>query len=222
LKPRSHSHKNARVKDARRQGILLAVLAQVPFDGWTETAYAHGLKHAGITRGEADLLLPGGIRDVIDQFGEWTDSAMLEKIHAEPGYARFRVRDKIAFAMRARLEALIPHREAMRRLMFWYAMPLHAPLGLRRLYKTVDLIWRKAGDTATDFNFYSKRGLLAFVLKTTVLFWLDDETPGCGASWEFLDRRIGEVLRVGKSISLMKEWKPSEIFVMVRQRVKRA
>jgi ubiquinone biosynthesis protein COQ9 len=79
-------------------------------------------------------------------------------------------------------------------------------------------MWRAAGDASTDFNFYTKRMLLAGVLKATILFWLDDATPGCAASWEFLDRRIGEVLKIGKTISLAKEWKPAEVFDMLRQK----
>jgi ubiquinone biosynthesis protein COQ9 len=209
-------------KDSQRQTILQATLREVPFDGWTDAAYAHALKRAGIERGEADLLLPAGIRDVIELFGAMADAAMAKAIAAEPGFRHFKIREKIAFAVRARLEALTPHREAMRRMMYWYALPTHVPLGLRRLYKTVDLMWRAAGDTATDFNFYTRRALLAGVLKTTILFWLDDETPGCRASWEFLDRRIGEVLKIGKTISLMKEWRPADIVDMLRTRMRRA
>jgi len=210
------------MSESKRRKILLAVLVEIPFDGWTEHAYMRGLKAAGITRGEADLLLPAGLRDVIDLFGAMADDGMLAKIDAEPGFARLRVREKIAFGVRARLESYMPHREAVRRLVVWYAMPSHVSLGLRRVYKTVDLIWRAAGDNATDFNFYTKRGLLLAVFKTTVLFWLDDDSRGQKASWEFLDRRIGEVLKVGKTISLAKEWKPAEIFDFVRQKMKRA
>jgi len=215
--------KSAKVggKEAARGKILRAVLAEVPFDGWTETAYGRALKQAGVSRGEADLFFSAGLRDVIDMFGAWADEAMQEKIDAEPEFGRFKVRQKIAFAVRARLEALTPHREAMRRLMFWYAMPLHAPLGVRRLYKTVDLMWRAAGDASTDFSFYTKRGLLAGVLKTTMLFWFDDESTDCRESWEFLDRRVGEVLKIGKTISLAKKWKPSEIVDFLKRKVAR-
>jgi ubiquinone biosynthesis protein COQ9 len=208
-------------KESARREILQAVLAQVPFDGWTDAAYARGVTQAGVKRGEADLLFPGGLRDVIDLFGSEADQAMQKCIADKPGFVRLRVREKIAFAVQARLEWLAPNREAMRRLMFWYAMPLHAPLGLKWLYRTVDLMWRAAGDTATDFNFYTKRILLAGVLKTTMLFWFDDESGDYRESWEFLDRRIGEVLKVGKTIGLIKEWKPAEVFDFVRQKMRR-
>ena len=208
--------------DAKRAKILHAVLAQVLFDGWTDAAYKRGLAQVKISRGEADLLFPQGLRGLIELFGVWADQQMLQRIAGEAGFSHRRVRDKIAFAVRARLEALTPHREAMRRLLFWYALPTHAPLGARRLYRTVDLMWRAAGDNATDFNFYTKRGLLVMVIKTTVLFWLDDDSPHCRATWDFLDRRIGEVLKLGKSISLMREWSPKEVLDMVRRRFKRA
>lgn len=221
-KARRANPQAARTKDSARRKIFEAVLEQIPFDGWTEAAYARGIQLAGTGRGEADLLFPAGLRGVMDLFGATADQAMQDRIDAESGFDRMRVRDKITFAVRARLEALTPRREAMRRLLYWYAMPLHLPLGLKRLYKTVDLIWHAAGDTSTDFNFYTKRALLAGVLKTTMLVWLDDETPGCRKSWEFLDRRISDVMKIGKTISLAKEWKPGEVVEMVRRRMRRA
>jgi ubiquinone biosynthesis protein COQ9 len=222
MKNKSFVAAKATAKNDKRLRILQAILAQVPFDGWTDAAYARGIKQAGLTRGEADLLFPQGMRDVIELFGVMADDAMQERIAGEPGFARMRMRDKITFAVRARLESWQPHREAVRRMMYWYALPFNLPLGIKRLYHTVDLMWRAAGDTSTDFNFYTKRTLLAGVLKATILFWLDDETPDCEATWEFLDRRIGDIMKFGKTISLMKEWKPAEVVEMVKSRLKRA
>ncbi|MDP9127639.1 MAG: COQ9 family protein [Pseudomonadota bacterium] len=191
--------KNTSIDD-RRLLILEGVLAQVPFDGWTDIALTTGARQAGLTQGELDLLLPGGLGDLVALFGAMIDTKMQARIAKTRGFDGLRVREKIAFAVRARLEIMLPYREAVRRLCTWYALPWNWSLGAERLAQTVDVIWRAAGDTATDFNFYTKRALLAGVLKTTVLFWLADESPGCAASWDFLDRRIGEVLRLGQAI----------------------
>ena len=81
-----------------------------------------------------------------------------------------------------------------------YLMMLqHAPLAAKLLYRTVDAIWYAIGDRSTDFNFYTKRGLLAAVYSATVLYWLNDKSPDCAATWSFLDRRIEEVMLVPKS-----------------------
>jgi ubiquinone biosynthesis protein COQ9 len=222
MKRKKMRQREPRGRESAQDKIFQAVLKEVSFDGWSEKAYARGLAAVSIGRGEADLVLPSGIRDLIDLFNKEADQAMQEAIESEPGFRNFRVRDKVAFAVRSHLTHLTPRREAMRRLLYWYALPLNAPLGLKRLGKTVDLIWRAAGDQATDFNFYTKRILLAGVLKATILFWLDDETRDCEASWAFLDRRLGEVLKIGKTISLLKEWKPAEMMDMVRERLRRA
>jgi len=58
------------------------------------------------------------------------------------------------------------------------------------------LVW--AGDTATDFNFYTKRLLLSGVLGSTTLYWLEDRSPGGVDTHGFLDRRLADVLALPK------------------------
>ena len=82
----------------------------------------------------------------------------------------------------------------MRRALALLALPQHAALGPRLLYDTVDAVWYAAGDTATDFNFYSKRGLLAAVYAATTLYWLDDRSPEAADTQAFLDRRLADVM----------------------------
>jgi ubiquinone biosynthesis protein COQ9 len=77
---------------------------------------------------------------------------------------------------------------------------------LRDGYRTVDAIWRVAGDQATDFNFYTKRGLLAAVLASTTLFWLDDASEGHAETWGFLDRRIAGIMKIPKAQARVSEF----------------
>lgn len=80
--------------------------------------------------------------------------------------------------------------------MAYYALPLNAPSGMQVLYKTLDEIWYLAGDTSTDFNFYTKRALLAPVFTSTVLFWLDDKSEDQKDTLAFLERRLKDVLKI--------------------------
>ncbi|MBM3515680.1 MAG: COQ9 family protein, partial [Alphaproteobacteria bacterium] len=89
------------------------------------------------------------------------------------------------------------HREAVRRAL--PAATLRDPLrGAEALYRTVDAIWRAVGDKSIDFNFYTKRALLAAVYGSTLLYWLDDRSNNCANTWAFLDRRIADVMKVPK------------------------
>jgi len=179
----------------RRDALVVAALTHVPFDGWTITALKAAARDLDMDAGEALSLFPEGAPAMVEAFSDWADRAMLEAMLALPLDA-MRVRDRVTAGVEARLRALAPHREAARSAMGFLALPLHAPLAARLVYRTVDAIWYAAGDTATDFNFYTKRGLLAGVYGATVLYWMTDRSPDHGDTWSFLSRRIDDAMRL--------------------------
>jgi ubiquinone biosynthesis protein COQ9 len=84
------------------------------------------------------------------------------------------------------------------------AQPQNLSLAARLSWRAVDRIWRVAGDTAADFNHYTKRATLLGVYSSTVLTWLDDDSPEYAETRAFLDRRIEDVMRIEK---LKAEWR---------------
>ena len=115
---------------------------------------------------------------------------------AVAGFAGMRVRERISQAVKTRFEIVLDEREAVRRAVTILAMPRNAGLGAQMIYRTVDAIWRAAGDEASDWNFYSKRGLLAGGYVSAVFFWLQDESLECQDTKAFIDRRIADVMRL--------------------------
>ena len=107
--------------------------------------------------------------------------------------------------MRTRLEQASSHKEAVRRGLSYLALPGNTKLAASSLYRTVDHIWHACGDQSTDFNFYTKRGLLAAVYTSTLLYWLDDVSEDHTDTWAFLDRRIADVMRVPRFTGRLKE-----------------
>ena len=111
------------------------------------------------------------------------------------------------------------HREAVRRGATLLAMPLHAAEGARAIWQTADIIWTACGDTATDYNWYTKRMILSSVYSATVLYWLGDSSSDYANTWAFLDRRIEDVMRFEKSKAQLNEnplvraamWGPMQI-----------
>jgi ubiquinone biosynthesis protein COQ9 len=179
----------------RRDALIEAVLPDVPFDGWSHGALAAAAKRIAVGEAEAAALFPGGPRDAVAAFSRWADRQMLAALAPE-SLAAMKVRERVAAAVRGRLAVLGPHREAVRRALALLALPQNTPLGVRLLYETVDAIWYAAGDTATDFNFYTKRGLLAGVYAATTLYWLDDRSPALEQTQAFLDRRLADVMAI--------------------------
>ena len=182
-----------------RERLLLAALPHVAFDGWSQAAIEAGAADAGLDQATALNAFPGGAADLIECFGRWADARMLAEMERRD-LAAMRVRERIAAGVRLRLEVVEPHREVVRRGLSFLALPPNQPLALKALYRTVDAIWYAAGDTATDYNFYTKRMLLAGVYSSTLLVWLNDQSEDHAETWAFLERRISEVLKIGGSL----------------------
>jgi len=180
---------------AKKDAILAALLPDVPFDGWTQTALHKAAARAGFDAAEVDELFPGGARDAVAWFSRWADRLTLETVAAQP-IADQKLSERVALAVRTRLHLLAPHREAVRRGLALLAFPTNLGLGARLLYDTVDALWLAAGDAPTDFSFYTKRGLLAGLYAATTLYWLDDTSPDAEATDRFFARRLAEVMRL--------------------------
>jgi ubiquinone biosynthesis protein COQ9 len=189
---------------SKHKTLLDSVLAHVPHQGWTVRAITQAAKSVGMTQAQADAAFPRGIADVVADFHALLDDGMDRAIAMQRRFTSMRTRDKVAFAVTARLQAATPHREALRRLGVWALMPMNVTQASRLLWQAADKIWAAAGDTSTDYNFYTKRILLVAVMKATLLFWLNDESKNNQETWDFLDRRIGDVMNLGKGINLVK------------------
>jgi len=208
--------------DLRRSRILAATLAHVPFDGWTWTSVARGARDAGFADAEAHLAFPDGIRQVVAAYSARLDRRMQAALDARAAeLAAMRTRERVALALRLRLETASGEREAIRRLVAFLALPENCGLGTRLLWASVDAVWRAAGDRSTDFNFYTKRGLLAGVVGATVLYWLADESEDYTATWGFLDRRIDEVIRIGSLPHRLGTWVDAKAAALFRRRGER-
>ncbi|MBV7394879.1 COQ9 family protein [Mameliella sediminis] len=176
--------------------ILDAALMHVPFDGWSEESFRAAVSDAGVDPVVACGLFPRGAVDLAVAYHKRGDAEMLRRI-AAADLDDMRFRDKVAFAVRARIEA-VDDREAVRRGTTLFALPLYAPDGARLIWGTADAIWTALGDTSRDFNWYTKRATLSGVYSSTVLYWLGDDSLGAEATWDFLDRRIEDVMRFEK------------------------
>ncbi len=181
-----------------RDAILRATLLHVPFDGWSATSLAAGIRDSGIEGAAARLAFQGGLSELAEYYARFADERMVAALDTDEVKA-LKMRARITHALRRRLEQAEGERDALRALMSWLALPGNQGLGARLLYRTVDAIWHVVGDQSTDFNFYTKRAILAAVLAATVLYWLTDESDGRTDTWVFLDHRIGDVMEIEKA-----------------------
>jgi ubiquinone biosynthesis protein COQ9 len=182
-------------RESEREALLLALLPDVPFDGWTRQNLIAAGRKQGLSAAGAAALFPGGPADMVAAFSRWADRQMLARLdHLDLG--GLRTHERVAAAAMARFEALALYREAVRRGLRVLAQPLNGPLAARLLYETVDAIWYAVGDESTDFSFYTKRGILAALYSMTTLYWLEDRSPNFIDTRGFLERRLADIGRL--------------------------
>jgi len=190
----------AEERQARKDRILEAALMHAAFDGWSSQTLRNAAIDAGIDPATARRLFPRGGDSLLDWLDDWADRHMLARLEGED-LSRLPVGRRIARLVRARFEALTPHREAVRRAVLARGLPHNLPGGITALWRTVDRIWEAAGFPAgerREIDYYTRRALLAGILVATLLYWLEDQSEGCRDTWAFLDRRIDEALRYGR------------------------
>lgn len=185
--------------DEIRVALAPAIAEAAAFDGFTQAAVRDAAKAAGIDPDVAGLAFPGGATDMIDAWFASIDAAMLAALPADK-LAAMKIRDRITALVEARLALIAPHgqssgRESLRRALAVLALPGNAATGVRLGWRAADVMWRAAGDTATDFNHYSKRAILGSVYAATMAVFLNDESADHADTRAFLARRIAGVMR---------------------------
>jgi len=181
-----------------RDKILDAALPDIVFDGWNMATFKRAAEKAGLNPLEAERAFPGGAVEALDYCTRRADARMVETLKNDYALGEMKIRERIATAVMVRLRHEAPYREAVRRGVAFYSLPWNAPRALKSLYRTVDEMWIAAGDTATDWNFYSKRFLLSQVYMSTLYVWLNDDSPAFADTEAFLRRRIENVMTIQK------------------------
>ncbi len=185
--------------------ILMEFIKEVPFSGWSESALKAVAEKMETSCEDLELVLPGGLMALSAAFAAWADAAMLAQIKKDRLFARRKVREKIEAGVLARLDALAPHKEALRKSLFFMARPGRSARAAQFLWGTADTLWHAAGDDSVDFNHYTKRILLSAVLSATTLYWLQDESPAHEKTQHFLQERLADVLKLGSMAGKLKD-----------------
>jgi ubiquinone biosynthesis protein COQ9 len=176
------------------QRLLEAALRVCATEGWTARMARLAGRAAGFSDGETELLIPRGPADLAVLLARRHDQRAMMLL-AEVAPEALKVRERIARAVEARIDAAAADETALRRCAGFLALPAHLPLGGKLAWESADALWRWAGDQAADESHYSKRAILAGILAGALAIRL---SSGRAAALRFVDRRIADVMRFEK------------------------
>ncbi len=184
--------------DELRLALAPEVARAAVFDGWSALAVRNAAEAAGADPDVAMLAFPGGAMDMIDAWFASIDVAMARALPPET-LAALPIRERIRRLVQFRLDTAGEEEEALRRALAVLAMPQNAARAARLGWRSADVMWRLAGDVATDYNHYTKRAILGSIYAATVAVFVGDESEGKADTRAFLDRRIAGVMRFEKT-----------------------
>lgn len=193
--------------DELRVALAPAIADAAVFDGWSDAALLSAAQMDGIDPDVARLAFPGGAMDMV---AAWIASIDVGMAQALPpaALATMKIRERIRALVEARLMAVVGREEALRRALAIMAMPQNMVRAGKLGWASADAMWRLAGDTATDYNHYTKRAILASIYAATLAVFAMDESEGKTETRAFLDRRIDGIMRFEKFKAQM--LRPSE------------
>lgn len=184
--------------DELRDALAPHLAPNAAFDGWSAAAVTAAADAIGADRDVARLAIPDSAVAMIDLWFAYIDREMARRLPPET-LAEMKIRARIAALVETRLDILAPDREALRRAVAILAMPQNAVRATRLGWRSADAMWRLAGDTATDYNHYTKRAMLAGIYAATIAVFLNDESEGQVDSRAFLARRIDNIMQFEKA-----------------------
>jgi ubiquinone biosynthesis protein COQ9 len=183
--------------DEMRAALGAVIPAHAVFDGWTDAALANAAQELRLDPAHARLAIPDGAIGMIDAWYASIDARLAADFPPER-IAAMKIRERIGALVLARLAIARPHKQAVRSALAILAQPRSMTTAARLGWRAADVMWRIAGDTAADFNHYTKRVTLSAVYGSTLLAWLDDESEGEADTRSFLARRIDNVMQFEK------------------------
>ena len=184
--------------DELREALAPDLAANAAFDGWNNQAIDAAADARGVDRDVARLAFPSGAIGMIDAWFASVDVAMAGRFTPEQ-LGAMKIRERITVLVEARLAILAPHRDSLRRALAILAMPQNAPRAARLGWRSADAMWRLAGDTATDYNHYSKRAMLGGIYAATIAVFVQDDSEDYADTRAFLGRRIEDIMRFEKA-----------------------
>lgn len=179
------------------------IAREAAFDGWTKEAVINAARAENVDEDVAILAFndDGKRIDPMDLIDAWIQSidAGMERLLPADKLATMKIRERIRQLVEARIDMLAENRESLRRALAIEAMPLNAPRALKWGWRSADIMWRLAGDTATDYNHYTKRTMLGSIYAATLAVLINDDSENQAETRAFLGRRIDNVMSFEKA-----------------------
>lgn len=146
-----------------------------------------------LDRGYHHIIFPSGMHEIVSSFEAWLDEQMLKKLFELDKPKK--IRDQIALALEIRILG-VTSKKVMLRSFGYYLLPTNIVAGSQAACHSCDIIWKYAGDKSSDFNYYTKRGLLLSVYAATQVFYFGDNSENHKDTRDFIKNALDNIINI--------------------------
>ena len=188
------------LKKLRNNIYKKAKLTAMKF-GWNENLFDNIANESTHTYEEMHALFPEGYLSIIQMYLDEIDEVMTkesEKINL----IRLKIHERIRELCILRLNIMAKEKDLISKTFLHLLLPNNYKFSSKNLYRTVDQIWFLAGDNSTDFNFYSKRIILASIYTSTMIHFINnDNMDGTIFLLNKLLRKVSKIPKIKSNIN---------------------
>jgi ubiquinone biosynthesis protein COQ9 len=185
-----------------RYKILREAKKHVVKHGWNEDIFTHIKNNSNHSYDEMNSLFPQGYKIILEMYlSEINEKMIMES--KEIDLIRLKVHERIRELCFLRLNIMSKEKELIKRSFLTLSLPHNFKLASKILYKTVDEIWFLAGDNSTDFNYYSKRAILASIYTTVMIHFTNNKD--INSTYDLLNKQLKKVSKIPKIKNRIKD-----------------
>ena len=192
----------------KRQVVLRFAKEFVSEKGLTKNCLENISKKYGLNTDETDLLFPQGNIDLIKFALEQLNND-LEVYCRQIDLIRLPIHKRIRQILLSKIYLMNKNKIFYRSIFLNLLIPKKNFSLSGQLYKSVDQIWFIAGDSSTDFNFYTKRLILSAIYSRIMLFFFNNNNQE--ELENILDeslKRVSKIPEIKSKFKIFKEYFP--------------
>ena len=177
--------------------------------GFSKNSLESISKKYGLDINETELLFPEGNIDLIKFTLEQLDNE-LEEYCRKIDLIRLPVHKRIKKVLLSKIFLMNKNKLFYRSIFFNLLIPKKKFSLSSQLYNSVDQIWFIAGDSSTDFNFYTKRLILSVIYSRIMLFFFNNNN--LQELEDILDeslQRVSKIPEIKSKLKIFKEYLPN-------------
>ena len=188
----------------KRQVVLRFAKEFVSEKGLTKNCLENISKKYGLNTDETDLLFPQGNIDLIKFALEQLNND-LEVYCRQIDLIRLPIHKRIREVLLSKISLMNKDKPFYRSIFLNLLIPKKKFSLSSQLYNSVDQLWFIAGDSSTDFNFYTKRLILSGIYSRVMLFFFNNNNQE--ELENILDESLKRVSRIPEIKSKLKIFK---------------